>query len=249
MSCRHFPLPLVVQNVRGEDGLSVRRSLGSAHRLFLVIEGVPSVIRTDRAADIMAKVGVTRVLDDRLEFVFEALLVVCCTVLIEVESMVDDNRGFILSAIVVETLELDDEDFRSVGDLLGFLGIAELLASITAVALNSLIDVLVKVLGDRSLGNLGRDCNGEAGVLVALGARLVTAFSAGHDTAGDNLGSSFEHRKDSECTASVWYILMCQWYLLGGKLGPEDLEYIQCLLVRVRMAVARVWSPADFSNS
>jgi hypothetical protein len=196
----------------------------------------------------MTKVGITRVLDDCLEIVFEALLVVCCAILIEVEGMVDDNRGFVLSAIVVETFELDDEDFWPVGDLLGFLGIAELLASITAVALNGLIDVLVKVLGDRSLGDLGRDCNGEAGVLVALGARLVTAFSAGHDAAGDNLGSSFEHRKDSESAESVCYILMCQWYLLGGKLGSEDLEYLQCLLVRVGMAVSRVWSPADFSN-
>jgi hypothetical protein len=209
LSCRHFSLPLVVQNVWSEAGLSVRRSLGSARRLFLVIEGVPSVVWAYRAADIMTKVGITRVLDDCLEIVFEALLVVCCAILIEVEGMVDDNRGFVLSAIVVETFELDDEDFWPVGDLLGFLGIAELLASITAVALNGLIDVLVKVLGDRSLGDLGRDCNGEAGVLVALGARLVTAFSAGHDAAGDNLGSSFEHRKDSESAESVCYILMC----------------------------------------
>ncbi len=81
--------------------------------------------------------------DDCFQFVFEIGFVVGFAIFVEVESMVNCDGRIVFSAIVVETLQLDDEDFWCVADLLVLSDIADLLASVASVALNGLDNVLL----------------------------------------------------------------------------------------------------------
>jgi hypothetical protein len=199
-----LPLALEVDNVRGEAGLSIRRSQRSARRLLLVVERIPVSIRAHSTADVVAEVRGTSVLDDRLQFVLEVGLVASFAVFVEVESVGDGDGRVVFSPLMVETLQLNDEDFWGEADLLVFSDIADLLAAFASVAFDRLVDVLLQVVGDGSLRDLGRECDGEVAVHVSLGPGLVTALAAGNDTTGDNLGEGFEGGEDSECPESAW---------------------------------------------
>jgi len=85
-----------------------------------------------------------------------------------------------------------------------FSDIADFLAALASVALDRLVDILLQVVGDGSLWDLGGECDGEVAVHVSLGPGLVAALAAGNDTTGDNLSGGFEEREDSECLELAW---------------------------------------------
>jgi len=162
------PPALEVENIRGESVLSFRRSQRSAHHLLLVVEPIPLSVRAHGKADVVTVVRVTIVLDDSLQFVLEIGLVAGLAVLVEVESVgdCDDRRVFV--PIVVETLQLNDEDFWGVADLLVLSDIADVFASFASIAFYSLIDVHFQVVGDGPLWDLGKERKGEVAVHIAL---------------------------------------------------------------------------------